>query len=318
MGAKRQDGDARAFADDTALTNFKRETFGRHLNPHPVAARIPERDRPGVMCGGGGNHVNEFGFICGGHHHHTRQVGQESHVKRPSVGGAISPNQTGTVDGEADRQALDRHVMHDLIVAALQERRIDRAERLHAACSQTRRKSHRVLLGNPHVKHPLGEAAREQIQPGSIRHGGGNGDDFAVGFRLPDQCLGENSGVRRRIGGRFFLLPGHHIKLGAGVALVGCKLGRSVPFALFGDHMDQGRASGAGFHGAQYRQKLVHVVAVNRADVGKPQLLKQGAADRHAFQHFLGATGALLQRFRQKADHAFGSLLDFLKRRTGI
>ncbi len=45
--------------------------------------------------------------------------------------------------------------------------------------------------------------------------------------------------------------------------------------------MDQDWAVGAFLDGAQNRQQLVHVVAVDGADVTEPKLLKQGAANGH-------------------------------------
>ena len=41
------------------------------------------------------------------------------------MGRAVGADQPGAVDREAHRQALDRDVVDDLVVAALQEGRID-------------------------------------------------------------------------------------------------------------------------------------------------------------------------------------------------
>jgi hypothetical protein len=43
------------------------------------------------------------------------------------MGRAVGADQPGAVDREAHRQLLDRDVVHDLVVGALQEGRIDRA-----------------------------------------------------------------------------------------------------------------------------------------------------------------------------------------------
>jgi hypothetical protein len=37
------------------------------------------------------------------------------------MGWAVGADKAGAVDREAHRQALDRHVMHDLVIGALQE-----------------------------------------------------------------------------------------------------------------------------------------------------------------------------------------------------
>ena len=48
-------------------------------------------------------------------------LGCWGHVERARMGRAIGADQPRPVDGEAHRQRLDRHVMHDLVVAALEE-----------------------------------------------------------------------------------------------------------------------------------------------------------------------------------------------------
>src|SRR3546814_9007981 len=59
------------------------------------------------------------------------------------------------VDRETHRQVLDRHIVHDLIIGALQKCRIDRRERPHALGGEPRGKGHRMLLGDPDVERPL-------------------------------------------------------------------------------------------------------------------------------------------------------------------
>ena len=48
------------------------------------------------------------------------------------MGWPVGTHQTGAIYGEAHRQALDRNVVHHLVVGALEERRVDRRERLEA------------------------------------------------------------------------------------------------------------------------------------------------------------------------------------------
>ena len=112
--------------------------------------------------------------------------------KRAGVGRAVGADQAGAVDGEAHRQALDRHVVHDLVVAALQEGRIDRRERLHAVGGQAGGEGHRVLLGDADVEGAVGEALAEQVEAGAGRHGRGDGDDLVVLLGLLDQLAGEH------------------------------------------------------------------------------------------------------------------------------
>jgi hypothetical protein len=135
-----------------------------------------------------GDHVDQFRLIRRRHDREARQVGEVRHVERPRMGGPVRPDQPGAVDGEAHRQPLDRHVMHHLIVAALQEGRIDRAERLHPPRRQPGAEGHAMLLGDAHVEAALREPLREQVQPGAVGHRGGDGDDPVVALGLADQA----------------------------------------------------------------------------------------------------------------------------------
>ena len=112
--------------------------------------------------------------------------------KEPAWVGAVGADQARAVDGEAHRQALDRHVVHHLVVAALQEGRIDRRERLHAVGGQAGGEGHRVLLGDADVEGALGKALAEHVEAGARRHGGGDGDDLVVLLGVLDQLAGEH------------------------------------------------------------------------------------------------------------------------------
>ena len=97
----------------------------------------------------------------------------------------VGADQPGAVHGEADRQVLDRHVVHDLIVGALQEGRVDGAERLVAFRRQSGREGDAVLLGDADVEGALGKCLAEDVEAGAGRHGGGDGDDAARPSALP-------------------------------------------------------------------------------------------------------------------------------------
>jgi hypothetical protein len=99
------------------------------------------------------------------------------------MGRAVGADQPGAVDREAHRQRLDRDVVHHLVVGALQEGRIDRAERLHALGRQAGGEGHRVLLGDADIEAAVGEFLAEQVEPGARRHRRGDGDD--AGSRSP-------------------------------------------------------------------------------------------------------------------------------------
>ena len=118
------------------------------------------------------------------------------------MGRAVGADEAGPVDGEAHRQALDRDVVHDLVVGALQEGRIDRRERLVALGGEARGEGHRVLLGDADIEGALREPLGEEVEAGARRHRRGDRDDPVVLLRLADQALREDAGVGRRVGCR--------------------------------------------------------------------------------------------------------------------
>ena len=130
---KRQDCDPRPLRDDAPLADFQRHAAFGQFHPHTFATRKAECAGAIVNRGGGGDHMHQLGLVRGGHHHKTGQVGQIGDVKSPRMGRAIGPHQTGAVNGKAHGQTLHRHIMHNLIIAPLQECRIHRAKRLHSA-----------------------------------------------------------------------------------------------------------------------------------------------------------------------------------------
>ena len=68
------------------------------------------------------------------------------------MGLPVGADQPGAVDREAHRQFLDRDIVHDLVIGALQKGRIDRGERLHALGGEAGGEGHRVLLGDADIE----------------------------------------------------------------------------------------------------------------------------------------------------------------------
>ena len=79
---------------------------------------------------------------------------------------------------------------------ALEEGRVDGAERLDALDGEAGGEGHRVLLRNPDVIRPLGEAFAEAVDAGAARHCGGDRHNRAVVGDV-DERVGEDGGVRR-------------------------------------------------------------------------------------------------------------------------
>ena len=264
-----------------------------------VAARIAERAGAVVDRHGGRNHVHELRLVGRSHEDEAGQAAEIGDVERAGVGRPVGADQTGAVHREAHRQRLDGDVMHHLVVAALQEGRVDRAERLVAFGGQARRKGHGMLLGNADVERAMRERLLEDIDAGARRHRRGHRDDAIVLARFLDEAFAEHLGVGRRIGLRLGLLAGGDVELDDAVILVGRLLGGLVALALLRHDVDQDRPFLGVAHVLEHRQEVIEVVTVDWADVIEAELFEHRAAGQEAAREFLGA-----QRLRSPAPWA--------------
>ena len=204
---------------------------------------------------------------------------------------------------------LDRDVVDHLVVGALQEGRVDGAERAEALGGEAGGEGDGVLLGDADVEAALREGLGEQVEPGAGRHGGVDRDDPVVGRRLADQLLGEHRGVAGRVRLGLVLRAGDDVELGDAVILVGGTLGRPVALALLGHDVDQHRPAVAGVADVlQHRDQVVEIVAVERADIVEAQLLEQRAAGGQAAGELLGARGHGLQPRREILGQLLGDV----------
>jgi hypothetical protein len=135
------------------------------LHAHALAAGEAEGDGAVVVGRGGHDHAGELGFVRGGHDGEAGEVGEIGHVEAARMGRAVRRPRARAVDGEADGEALDGHVVDHLVVAALQEGRVDRAEGRRPPAARRRRRSRRAAR-RCHVEAAVGEAVHE---PGKAR-----------------------------------------------------------------------------------------------------------------------------------------------------
>ena len=77
-------------------------------------------------------HVHELSLVARSHHHDVRQRAEVGDVESAVVGRAVVADQAGAVHRKDDVELLEADVVDDLVVAALQERRVDRGDGLHA------------------------------------------------------------------------------------------------------------------------------------------------------------------------------------------
>ena len=86
------------------------------------------------------------------------------------MGGAVSADHAGPVNGKQHRQLLIHHVVNHLVISPLQKGRIDRHHRLQAVTGHPRGNGDTVLLGYGHVKIPLRVFLFKPHQSGSLAH----------------------------------------------------------------------------------------------------------------------------------------------------
>ena len=205
------------------------------------------------------------------------------------------------VQDHAHRQLLQGDVVDDLIVRALHKRRIDRAEGLQALHGHAGREGDGVLLGDPHVIRPLGEALPKLIDAGAAGHGGGDRDDRAILRGDVDERLREDARVRRRLRRRRELAARRDLELWHAVILVAGGLRRGVALALVRLDVQEDRLGALAIADVlQDRHEVVEVVAVDRANVIKSELLKERAAGDHAARVLVNLGVRLLDLDREE------------------
>ena len=132
-----------------------------------LAARIAHGDRAAVVQRHRVDHVDELDLVGRRHHDEVRQRAEIGEVEAARVRRSVRADQAGAVHAEADRQVLDRDVVDDLVVGALQEGRIDGAERPVALRGEAGGECHRMLLGDADVEHAVREFLRELVEAGA-------------------------------------------------------------------------------------------------------------------------------------------------------
>src|SRR5210317_1962562 len=95
--------------------------------------------------------------------------------------------------------------MHNLIITALKEARINRTKWLEATCSQCGSKCHRMLFRNAHIKNTVWHGLLHHVQTRAAWHGGCDTHNFWVILRLSQKTFAKDTRVTGRIGGGLLL-----------------------------------------------------------------------------------------------------------------
>src|SRR5580704_12703015 len=111
--------------------------------------------------------------------------------------------------------------MDDLIVAALEEGRINRTKWFVAFSREAAGEGDCMLFRYPYVEGALGKDFLENIEARAARHRGGNRDDLVVLSCLGDQGIGEDPRIGRRVRLGFYLNARNDIECIDAVIFVG-------------------------------------------------------------------------------------------------
>ncbi len=214
---------------------------------------------------------------------------------------AVGADDARAIDREHHRQVLQRDVVDQLVVATLQESRVDRDDRLHALAGEPGGKGHRVLLGNADVEIAVGEALREFDQSRALAHRRRDRNQ-PRGRPAPCRTASRRTpGCTRPCRPPSANDPHRRVEFRHAVVEDRVFLGARVAVSLARDDVQELRALELAQVGERLRQQL-DVVAVDRTDVVEAQLLEQGAGQHHALDVLFGALRELAHR-RQLRQH---------------
>ena len=222
--------------------------------------------------------VAQLMLIVGRRDGEVRYGAQEGEVEGTMVCGAIFAYQSATVDAEHHVEAADGHVVYDIVVGTLQERRVDVAEGYEPVLGHTSREGHCVALGNAYIEAAAGELLHHDVERAACGHGGGYAYDALVLLGQFEQRMSEHILET----GRLALVVSLEALARLGVEQSGCMplggglLGRGETSALDGVYVEH-LGTVHILDGAQHAHQGDDVVPVHRAEV----------ADVHSLKHVL-------------------------------
>ena len=160
--------EVRAVLQRLALPEGNGFEFGVHGDARHLAFR--ETDGRRLAVGEGrGEHVLQLVLVARRHEDDIGHVPQKSDIVDALMSRAVVGHDPRPVQGEHDRQVLEADVVIDLVVGALEERRIDGADGFEAAERQPGGEIHGVLLGDADVEELPGQFFREIRQARPFR-----------------------------------------------------------------------------------------------------------------------------------------------------
>ncbi len=121
---------------------------------------------------------------------------QISHVKNAVMRRAVRTDNASPINREyaAEPPFINRTIVNQLVVAALQKGGVNRCYRLQPLRGHARRHRHRMLLRDANIEKALREVLRKAQQPGSRAHRRRHRADTRVIRGQPDQLVPKHGG----------------------------------------------------------------------------------------------------------------------------
>src|SRR5256714_11108734 len=181
---------------------------------------------------------------------------------------------------------LNRYVVNDVVVGALEESRVDSADRANTLGCQAGGEGHGVSLGDSNVEEPIRVSLRKGAGARSTRHCSGDGDDFWILRGQLNQPLPERGSVSSIRDGNLSQFSCRRIVAGRQRVPLLNVLSRREPLPFLRDAMDK-----AGPFQLLYRRESVHqrvdVMAVDGTEIPEAKLLKENARSEESLHAFL-------------------------------
>ena len=248
---------------------------------------------------------------------HVRQAAQVGDVEGAVVGRAVVADEAGAVHREDDVELLQADVVDDLVEGALQEGRVDRADRLGALRARARRRTApRAARRCRRRSSCSGSSSASMSRPGAAGHRGGDADHArsrcasatSASPKTSVYCGGAGGAARLRRRGdrpcRRRRRPPFDDRLRLGRvpllhALEAALLGGREALALDGGDVDDDRAVGLERLAAARARSALHVVAVDHAHVGESSSSKNRPGRPVGLDRLLELRAEALDRARR-------------------
>ena len=150
-------------AENFSLADFEDARPFFRLRAGADAARIADGDRAGMVVGHRPKHVAEFIFVLRLHVDDSGNLPEVADIEEAVVGRAVVAGKAGAIHAKGDVEVLQRDIMNDHVVGALQEGRVNGQERLHASHGEAAGEEGGMFFGDADV-----EVA---VRDGALRNG---------------------------------------------------------------------------------------------------------------------------------------------------